>query len=138
MSSDQGPDFGRIQLDQGVSNKLRQLKARSGISRNYLCRMALCYSLREPRPPSPQEYDAQGQELPRHLLLGEQDSLYVALVQERLLNEGRDPYDDFYEYFVAHTNRGVEQIAGRITDMTDLYDLIPQELKDQQEHEPHQ
>lgn len=124
-----GPDFNRVKLDESVTNKLRMLKGRTGLSRNYLCRIGLCYSLREPVPPSPQEYDADGQELDRYLLLGDDAPLYIALVQERLIEEDRDPEGEFYDQFVAHINRGVEQISGRVSDLTDIYDLIPEDLK---------
>lgn len=128
-----GPDFNRVQLDQGVSNRLRNLKARTGLSRNYLCRIGLCYSLREPVPPNPGEYNANGQELDRYLLLGDDTPLYIALTQERLIEEGKDPEADFYEHFVAHINRGVEQISGRVSDLTDLYDLIPGDIQPEPE-----
>jgi DNA sulfur modification protein DndE len=121
----EGALFNRVQLDEDVTNVLRNLKARTGLSRNYLCRIGLCYSLREPIPPSPMEYDANGQELDRFLLLGEDAPLYVALTQQRLIDEDRDPETEFYEQFVAHINRGVEQMAGRVSDLSDLYDLIP-------------
>ena len=58
-----GSDFNRVQLDRGVTHILRNLKGKTGLARNYLCRIALCYSLREPQPPSPAEYNAEGQEL---------------------------------------------------------------------------
>lgn len=124
-----GPDFNRVKLDKGVTNRLRNLKAKTGLSRNYLCRIGLCYSLREPVPPSPEEYNAAGQELDRYLLLGDDAPLYVALVQERLIEENRDPEDEFYDHFVAHINRGVEQLSGQTSDLTDLYNLIPEGLK---------
>lgn len=128
-----GTEFSRVQLDKGVSNHLRRLKGDTGLPRNYLCRIGLCYSLREPRPPAPQSFDSEGQELGRYLLLGDHDPLYIAMVKERLIVEGRDPDEDFYEQFVAHINRGVKQLAGRTSDLTDLYDLIPGELKETQQ-----
>lgn len=126
MSS--GPNFTRVQLDESVTNKLRSLKGQTGLARNYLCRIALCYSLSESQPVQPSEYDAEGQELNRSLLLGDHDSMYIALTQERLRKEGRDIEDEFYDQFVAHINRGVEQI-GRVNDLTNLHDLIPGQLK---------
>lgn len=129
MSS--GTNFTRVQLDEGVTNKLRSLKGQTGLARNYLCRIALCYSLREPQPVQSAEYDSEGQELNRSLLLGDHDPMYIALTQERLRQEGRDVEAEFYDQFVAHINRGVEQI-GRVDDLTDLYDLIPGDLKTDQ------
>lgn len=124
-----GTDFNRVKIDESVTNKLRMLKGKAGLSRNYLCRIGLCYSLGEPVPPSPGEYDADGQELDRYLLLGDDAPLYIALVQERLIEENRDPEKEFYDQFVAHINRGVEQMSGRVSDLTDVYDLIPEDLK---------
>lgn len=121
-------NFTRVTLDEGVSNKLKALQSRTGLSRNYLCRIGLCYSLREQQPVQPGEYDAEGQELNRSLLLGDHDPVYIALTLERLEREGREPDEEFYTQFVAHINRGVEQI-GRISDLTDLYEMIPGELK---------
>lgn len=120
-------NFSRVQLDLDVSNRLRNLKSRTGLSRNYLCRIGLCYSLREPVPPSPEEYDSEGQELNRYLLLGDDLALYIALTQERLIEEGKDPEKEFYEHFVAHINRGVNQLSGRINNLSDFHDLLPAE-----------
>jgi DNA sulfur modification protein DndE len=123
-----GSDFNRVQLDKGVTNLLRNMKARTGLSRNYLCRIGLCYSLGEPVPPSPEEYNSNGQELDRYLLLGEDAPMYIALTKERLIEENRDPEEEFYDQFVAHINRGVEQMSGRISDLTDIYNLIPADM----------
>jgi DNA sulfur modification protein DndE len=125
-----GDDFNRVKLDKGVTNLLRQLKGNTGLSRNYLCRIGLCYSLREPISPSPEEYNSEGQELDRYLLLGDDAPLYIALMKERLIQEGKDPNEDFYPQFVAHINRGVEQLSGRTSNLTDMNNLIPGDLKE--------
>lgn len=122
-------EFTRVQVGSDATNRLRMLKGKTGITPNYLCRIGLCYSLNEPRPPSPGEYDADGQTFNRYTLLGEHDALYMALLKERLLQEGKDPEDDLYDEFVAHLNRGVIRIHGNIKDLSDLYQLIPNELK---------
>lgn len=123
-------EFTRIQIGSDATNRLRMLKGKTGITPNYLCRIGLCYSLNEPRPPSPGEYDSDGQTFNRFTLLGEHDALYMALLKERLLQEGKDPEEDLYDEFVAHLNRGVIRIHGNIKDLSDLYQLIPGDLKD--------
>lgn len=129
-------EFTRVQIGSDATTRLRMLKGDTGITPNYLCRIGLCYSLNEPRPPSPGEYDAGGQTFNRYTLLGEHDALYMALVKERLLQEGKDPEDDLYEEFVAHLNRGVIRIHGNIRDLSDLYQLIPNNLKEDVTTEP--
>lgn len=121
--------FNRITLDKGVTNRLHKLQQTTGLTPNYLARIGLCYSLNEPRPPSMSEYNTNGKTINRSTLLGEHDALYMALVRQRMLNEGREPEEELVEYFLAHLNRGLETLSGRVTDLTDLYELMPQDLK---------
>lgn len=121
--------FNRITIGSDATNRLKILKANTGMTPNYLCRIGFCYSLNEPRPPNPEEYDSDGQTFNRYTLLGEHDSLYMALLQERLIQENKDPEDDLYEEFVAHLNRGVIRVHGNVKDLSDLEDLVPGELK---------
>ncbi|WP_433631195.1 DNA sulfur modification protein DndE [Halomicrococcus sp. NG-SE-24] len=122
-------DFNRVSLDSDVTNQLETLKRNTGLTPNYLARIGLCYSLNEPRPPNPAEYDTDGQTINRYTLLGEHDALYMALVRKRMLNEDRDPDEGLYDYFLAHLNRGVDRLSGRVTDLSDFHDLIPEDLK---------
>lgn len=122
-------DFNRVQLDSDVTNKLATLKRQTGLTPNYLARIGLCYSLNEQRPPTAASYDTDGQTLNRFTLLGEHDALYMALVRKRMLNENLNPDEELYEYFLAHLNRGVETLSGRVSGLGDLYGLIPGELK---------
>ena len=121
--------FNRISIDSDATNQLKMLKANTGMTPNYLCRIGFCYSLNEPRPPNPKQYDTDGQTFNRYTLLGEHDTLYMALLKERLIQEGKDPEEDLYEEFVAHLNRGVERVAGNVGDLSDFYDLVPGEIK---------
>ena len=128
-------NFNRITIGNDATNRLKMLKANTGMTPNYLCRIGFCYSLNEPRPPNPEEYDNEGQTFNRYTLLGEHDALYMALLKERLIQENKDPEEDLYDEFVAHLNRGVIRVFGNISDVTDLYDLVPNELKDEIEAE---
>lgn len=124
-------EFNRVQIGTKATNRLQMLKGQTEITPNYLCRIGLCYSLNEPRPPSPDEYNADGQTFNRYTLLGEHDALYMALLKERMLQEGKDPDEDLCEEFVAHLNRGVNRVFGNISDVSDFYDLVPNELKEE-------
>ncbi|SEP22982.1 DNA sulfur modification protein DndE [Halogranum amylolyticum] len=126
-------NFNRIQIDSDVTHRLKMLKGATGLTPNYLARIGLCFSLNEPRPPNPEEYDNDGQVFNRFTLLGEHDALYMALLRERLLQEGyEDPNEVLYDQFLAHLNRGVETLQGRVTDLSDLHGMIPAELKAEQ------
>ncbi len=122
-------DFNRVSLDSEVTNQLETLKRNTGLTPNYLARIGLCYSLNEPRPPNATQYDADGQTINRYTLLGEHDALYMALVRKRMLNDGQDPDEELYDYFLGHLNRGVERLSGRVTDLSDFEALIPEDLK---------
>ena len=121
--------FNRITIGSDASHRLSMLKGQTDLTPNYLCRIGFCYSLNEPRPPSPDEYDTDGQTFNRYTLLGEHDALYMALLKERLIQEGKDPEEDLYEEFVAHLNRGVIRVFGNVDDLTDFHDLVPGEMK---------
>jgi len=121
--------FNRITIGDKATNRLQMLQANTGMTPNYLCRIGLCYSLNEPRPPNPEEYNSDGQTFNRYTLLGEHDTLYMALVKERLIQEGKDLEEDLYEEFVAHLNRGVIRAFGNVRDLTDFDDLMPGEVK---------
>ena len=121
--------FNRITIGDKATNRLQMLQANTGMTPNYLCRIGLCYSLNEPRPPNPEEYNSDGQTFNRYTLLGEHDTLYMALVKERLIQEGKDLEEDLYEEFVAHLNRGVIRAFGNVRDLTDFDDLMPGEVE---------
>ena len=122
-------NFNRVTIGNDATNRLKMLKANTGMTPNYLCRIGFCYSLNEPRPPNPGEYDNEGQTFNRYTLLGEHDALYMALLKERLLQENKDPEEHLYDEFVAHLNRGVIRVHGNVSDLTDLQDLVPGEIK---------
>ncbi|MDZ7731432.1 MAG: DndE family protein [Natrialbaceae archaeon] len=84
-------NFNRITIGNDATNRLKMLKANTGMTPNYLCRIGFCYSLNEPRPPNPKEYDNEGKTFNRYTLLGEHDALYMALLKERLIQENKDP-----------------------------------------------
>jgi len=103
------------------------LKGKTGLTPNILLRIAVCYSLNEPKIPNPEEYDEEGQELNRYTLTGEWDSFYMGLLRERLIADGLDTEKDLFPQFRAHLNRGVFSIFSRIKDLSDFQSLLPME-----------
>jgi len=119
--------FNRVRMSKGATSRLQMLKGKTGLTPNILLRIAVCYSLNEPRIPNPGMYDEEGQELNRYTLTGEWDSFYMGLLRERLIADGLDTENDLFPQFRAHLNRGVFSIFSRIKDLSDFQSLLPME-----------
>lgn len=117
--------WNRLQLSQGLTYKLRNLKGRTGLTPNLLCRLGFCLSLAEPRIPDPTLFDEDGQEFNRSTLFGEWDDLFEALLRERLLADGLDVEEHFLPQLRAHLNRGAEMACSRMRDLSDVLTLVP-------------
>lgn len=115
----------RVRLSVDATNRLRNLKARTGMDHNVYCRLGLCHSLADPRPVSSLDYDEKGQEIARTTLLGESELAYLALLRERCLADGLDPDSDLGPQLRAHVNRGVMALSGRMKDLGDISSLLP-------------
>lgn len=119
--------FSRIRISKEASIRLSMLKAKTGLTPNILSRIAFCLSLGEPSVPNPTNYDEDGQEFNRYTLTGEWDVFFMALLKERLINDGLDLMLDLLPQFRAHLNRGALSLHIRVHSLTDLCDLL---LKD--------
>ena len=116
--------FYRIRISEKATFRLNQLKGRTGLTPNILCRIAICYSLNDPSVPNPAEYDERGQELNRYTLTGEWDTFFIALVKERCIYDKLDPEKDLYDQLRAHLNRGVFGIFPQIKGLGDFQILL--------------
>jgi len=113
----------RIPFTAEVDSRLRQLKARTGINPNILCRMGFCMSLEEPGVPVEILADDEiGREINRYTLLGKYDMLFVALLKTWLQNNEIEQ-TEVDNMFVAHMNRGAEISASRIKGAGDIAGL---------------
>lgn len=113
----------KIRLTKDASNRLRFLAGKTGLTPNLLCRMAFCLSLAEPRVPNPEDYPEEDREFNRYTLLGEYDSLFVALLKQKCTEDSVD-LDRLPDYFRAHLNRGVGLLQQRVRSLNDLALLI--------------
>ena len=102
------------------------MKGRTGITPNILCRFALALSLRDPGVPDPASFPNDGMEFNRYTLLGPHEVLMLALVRQRCLNDGLDPYDELAEQLRAHINRGIGILYPRLRKLSDLGRLVEQ------------
>jgi DNA sulfur modification protein DndE len=116
----------RVRFSKEADNWLRVLKSRTGITPNLLCRIALCLSLEEPGNPDPSRVvEDSDREINRYTLLGEHDGLFVALLRQRLAEEGLPTSTGLDECFRAHLHRGIQLLSGRLKSLGDLGDLVP-------------
>lgn len=113
----------KIRLTKDASNRLRFLAGRTGLTPNLLCRMGFCLSLEEPKIPRPEDFAEEEREFNRYTLLGEYDALYVALLRQRLYQDGLTD-EGLEEYFRAHMNRGIALLQQRVRSVADLASLV--------------
>jgi DNA sulfur modification protein DndE len=116
--------FYRIRICEKATTRLNQMKGKTGLTPNILCRIAICYSLNDPTIPNPADYDEKGQELNRYTLTGEWDTFFIALVKERCINDKLDPEKDLYDQLRAHLNRGVFGIFPQVKGLGDFQILL--------------
>ena len=115
----------KIQLDDASTQILKTMKARTGLTHQYLCRLAFCLSLSEPGLPDPAAYNERGIEFNRYTLTGEWDRLFVAYLREWLTVEQPSGSSDEPAWFRAHINRGLSVLQRRVRSLADVTELVP-------------
>ena len=113
----------KIKLTKDASDRLKQLKARTGITPNILSRVGFCISLSDPSIPNPDDYPEEDREFNRYTLLGEWDALYIAMLRQRMLNDGLPEDAVEVDYFRAHINRGVIALSKQVKSVSDFASL---------------
>jgi DNA sulfur modification protein DndE len=114
----------KVQLDEALTVVLKTMKGRTGLTHQYLCRLAVCLSLSEPGRPDPSIYDEKGLEFNRYTLTGEWDRLFVAYIREWLAAELPGGGDEDL-WFRAHINRGLPLLQRRVRSLADVAELVP-------------
>lgn len=119
--------FQKVKLSEDAANRFRLLKGATGLTPNILCRFALSYSLDDPRPVEPSQYDTDGVELNRPTLMGDYDDIIVGLLRERCARDGVDLDDDaeLVQHLTGHINRGVNAMSSNIKNIEDLVLMAP-------------
>ena len=117
--------FNRIYVGEDVDLRLRNLKGRTGLTPNLLCRLGFCLSLAEPGVPDPGLYsNGQVREFNRYTLTRQWDVFFFALLKERLVQDGLDAENDLEVQFKAHLSRGVLMPYQRLKSLEDLADIV--------------
>lgn len=117
--------FNRIYVSEEVDLRLRNIKVRTGLTPNLVCRLGFCLSLAQKGIPDPQLYsDSQGREFNRYTLTGQWDMFFFALLRERMAADKLDIEKDMEGQFKAHLSRGVLMLYQRLKNIEDLADLV--------------
>lgn len=117
-------EFRRIKLSETSTNKLQVFKARTKLTPNIACRLALGLSLAQKSLPSLELYtEDSGQEINRYTLLGEHDLVLTSLFTQWCYENSIDK-EKYYDYFMAHINRGVELLTNRVKGVEGLLQLM--------------
>ena len=115
----------RLRVCEEVDQRLIQMKAKTGLNPNLLCRIGFCLSLNDPTVPDPTAYPTDSdREINRYTLTGEWDAYFTALLRERCAYDKLDLDKDLEDQFRAHVNRGVLMLNSRMKHLGDLSRLI--------------
>lgn len=112
----------RVKFSTEADNRLRMLKARTGLDNNIICRLALCLSLDEAGEPRSDSSGPSMREINRYILLGEYDPLFVALLNARHPAVGEDA-EELSRLFVEHLHRGITLLTNRLKGPVSLAEL---------------
>lgn len=99
----------RISFTKDSDNKLRSMKARTGITPNILCRVGFCMSLEVPTEPSDVAGVEFGREIGRFTLFGQYETFFLALLLTWKKMHCSSLNLD--ELLIRHMNRGVYLMA---------------------------
>lgn len=110
----------RIAFNRDADVTLKMMKARTGLTPNILCRLALTLSLDEPGLPRSVADDEKSQrEINRYTLLGEYDAAFVALAATRFAEDEIDA-SEADDAFIAHIHRGISLLPNRVKTLADI------------------
>lgn len=112
----------RVRFCEEADQRLRNLKARTTLPANLLCRIGFCLSLGDLTIPDPAQYPEDSpREIDRPTLTGQYDELFLALLRERCVKDGLPTSGKLFEdQFRAHMNRGVLIVYQRVKNLADL------------------
>ncbi len=120
-----------MHFTEDASRKLSHMKGRTGLTPNLLARIGFCLSLNEPDPPIPADYEGTGHiNIKRHVLTGQYDPLFIALLKESCHLHGLSLDEEgLAALFKAHMNRGVLLLNKQFKSLDRLLYFLPKEAR---------
>jgi len=97
----------RVHISKRASELLKQIKSKTGVTPNILCRMALSLSLEESHNANPDMTDLNGSEFNLPTLLGDASALYEALIRQF---HGELNSKEAQLILAAHIDNGVDKL----------------------------
>ena len=125
------PRFSRLRMSLRSQNLMAHLKARTGMTPNVTGRLAICISLADPSPPNPDEFDEKGSEIYPSAMFGEHEEMFMALMLQRLGEDGLDPDVYLNRMVRAHFNRGTIALFARVHHIADIGRVVAEEREAQ-------
>ena len=118
-------DFKQIKLSNTATHCCQNFKNKTGLTPNIACRLALSISLADKNRPSVEIFasDDTGQIINRYTFLGEHENILLSLFLI-WCEENEISKNEYYQYLMAHINRGVEMITNRVKSLDELINLI--------------
>ena len=110
----------RVNFCPEADIRLKRLKGQTGVTPNLLCRIGFCLSLDERSPPVSSQYLPGPRDINRETLFGEFDALFVALLRQRLSDDGLPWSEHASDQFNAHMNRGVLLLDARADSLAEV------------------
>ena len=119
----------RIIVSSEVDLRLKNIKSNTGLTPNLSCRLGFILSLAEPGLPDLGLYgEGAGREFNRYTLTGPWDSLFFALLRERMDADGFQE-KDLEVQFKAHLSRGVVLLYQRLKNIDNIETLLEEAQK---------
>lgn len=106
----------RVRISKRATELLKQIKAKTGVTPNILCRMALTLSLEESHKANPKNTDLNGSDFNLPTLLGDAAMLYEALLRQA---HGDVDTKEAQLILAAHIDNGVDKLK-RAKSVADL------------------
>jgi DNA sulfur modification protein DndE len=106
----------RVHISKRATELLKQVKAKTGVTPNILCRIALTLSLEENHKANPKGTDLNGSEFNLPTLLGDASPLYEALIRQ---SHGILTSREAQLILAAHIDNGVDKLK-RAKSVSDL------------------
>lgn len=114
--------FTRIKLPKQTTNRLVNLKSKTGLNPNILLRYAILLSLKDKSEPIYEDQVCDGMELHRSVLLGDLDLIISALTIQRHAKSSL--YPNAITCFKAHLYRGVDILFAQCRSLEDIEILL--------------
>lgn len=98
----------RVPFTKSADNKLRSLKAKTGLTPNILCRLAFCLSVEHSTTPPEVDLTEKGREINRYTLFGEYEILFSSLL--KIWRHECFSSEELNDLCIRHIHRGISLI----------------------------